>query len=246
MRTPRPRHAHGHQPRPIGTLIGNGWLREAPNAPRRDWDVRGRSALRKCMFLPVPEYIRQMPMFQKALAEDAAAKPLPPPRGARDTAPSVYQPEAPRPHDPRRDVRMMPVVPPSHRAGSELPPSHQPQFQPAFDRPSHLPPPSHVPPHARGPHGPPAHGHAQAQRPITTPPRGRRPLSNSHRVATRPAWYEDPLALGSLLIVCAPIGLSVLWSSKRYSNDARWALTVMTGLMMFITAAIVITLLAVK
>ncbi len=44
------------------------------------------------------------------------------------------------------------------------------------------------------------------------------------------AWWEDPVALGTLLIVVPPIGLACVWRSKHYSNDARWALTVMSSL----------------
>lgn len=54
------------------------------------------------------------------------------------------------------------------------------------------------------------------------------------------AWWEDPVALGSLLILVPPIGLAAVWSSKRYSNDARWALTVMTALTMCLMCAIVL------
>jgi len=56
------------------------------------------------------------------------------------------------------------------------------------------------------------------------------------------AWYEDPIALGTLLIMLPPIGLAALWSSKRYSSDARWALTVMTGLTLCLGAAVVVAL----
>ena len=58
------------------------------------------------------------------------------------------------------------------------------------------------------------------------------------------AWYEDPVALGSLLIMFPPIGLAALWTSKRYSNDARWALTVMTALTMCLMSALLIAVLA--
>ncbi len=48
--------------RGIGTLIGNGWLRESPQpqpGAMPKWEVRGgKSALRKCMFMPVPEELR--------------------------------------------------------------------------------------------------------------------------------------------------------------------------------------------
>jgi hypothetical protein len=60
------------------------------------------------------------------------------------------------------------------------------------------------------------------------------------------AWWEDPLALGSLLILVPPIGLAAVWSSKRYSSDARWALTVMTALTMCLMSAIVIAVLALR
>ena len=55
-----------------------------------------------------------------------------------------------------------------------------------------------------------------------------------------PVWWEDPIALGSLLILLPPVGLAAVWMSKRYSNDARWALTVMTALTMSLMTAIVI------
>ena len=60
------------------------------------------------------------------------------------------------------------------------------------------------------------------------------------------AWYEDPVALGTLLIVVPPIGLAALWSSRRYSNDARWALTVMTALVLCLGAAVTITVVALR
>ena len=48
------------------------------------------------------------------------------------------------------------------------------------------------------------------------------------------------------LIVVPPIGLAALWSSRRYSTDARWALTVMTGLTLCLGAAIAITIFALR
>lgn len=38
-------------------------------------------------------------------------------------------------------------------------------------------------------------------------------------------WLDSPLVVGLLLLVLPPSGLAVLWSSKRYSRDARAALT---------------------
>lgn len=62
----------------------------------------------------------------------------------------------------------------------------------------------------------------------------------ARRVKTPAAWWEDPVALGSLLILVPPIGLAAVWSSRRYSSDARWALTVMTALTMCLMCAIVL------
>jgi len=60
------------------------------------------------------------------------------------------------------------------------------------------------------------------------------------------AWYEDPIALGTLLIMFPPIGLAALWSSKRYSSDARWALTIMTALVLCLGAAVTIAVIALR
>jgi hypothetical protein len=62
----------------------------------------------------------------------------------------------------------------------------------------------------------------------------------------RTSWYEDPIALGTLLLLFPPIGLAAVWSSKRYSNDARWALTVMTGLTLCLGAAMAVAILALR
>ena len=64
--------------------------------------------------------------------------------------------------------------------------------------------------------------------------------------AAAQAWYEDPIALGTLLIMFPPIGLAALWSSKRYSSDARWALTVMTALVLCLGAAVTIAIVALR
>jgi hypothetical protein len=63
---------------------------------------------------------------------------------------------------------------------------------------------------------------------------------------TAPAWFEDPVALGTLLLFLPPVGLAALWSSKRYSSDARWALTVMTALTLCLGAAITIAVLTLR
>ncbi len=60
------------------------------------------------------------------------------------------------------------------------------------------------------------------------------------------AWWEDPVAIGSLLILLPPVGLAAVWRSRAYSSDARWALTVMTALTMCLVSAVVIAVLALR
>jgi hypothetical protein len=60
------------------------------------------------------------------------------------------------------------------------------------------------------------------------------------------AWWEDPVAVGALLILLPPVGLAAVWRSRHYSNDARWALTVMTALTMCLVSAVVIAVLALR
>ena len=64
--------------------------------------------------------------------------------------------------------------------------------------------------------------------------------------STSRAWWEDPIALGTLLIVVPPIGLACVWRSKHYSNDARWALTVMSALLTCFAGAVMLALLFVR
>src|SRR4051812_6862930 len=58
MRTPRP---NSTTRRGFGTLIGNGWLHESPkNVWPKGWDIHGRSALRKCIFMPIPDGVKHL------------------------------------------------------------------------------------------------------------------------------------------------------------------------------------------
>lgn len=66
------------------------------------------------------------------------------------------------------------------------------------------------------------------------------------KVPAARAWYDDPVALGTALIFFPPIGLAALWSSKRYSSDARWALTLMTALTLCLGAVVTIVVLALR
>ena len=162
-------------------MIGNGWLHESPkNIVPRAWEARGKSALRKCMFMPSP-YAGLLP------PPPASASPLPAPI----RRPRVEEIAPVRKIDPQRQARVMPA---------------------------YIPP---IPQHA--------------------PPR-----NDAARAAAATAWYEDPIALGSLLILLPPIGLAALWSSKRYTNDARWALTIMTGLTMSLAAAVFVAALVLR
>lgn len=146
-----------------------------PAAPRL-WDAKSKSALRKCMFMQIPDELR-------ALAPPPSA-PLPAP------APRAQKPIADmRPRDPRKDVRAFPAY--------------------------HTPVPRQLSP---------------------------RHITNGDGRSRHMKWWEDPVALGSMLILLPPIGLAAVWASKRYSNDARWALTVMTALMMCLASVLTIVL----
>lgn len=160
--------------------MGDGWLREAPRASAvpRAWDVRSRSALRKCMFLPVPPEL---------LAKVAEAE-------ARQARPSEHR--APKPESPPASVAPAPVRRDPSRFARELP---------AVD-------PRAIRASAREP-APPAF-----------------------------SWWEDPVAVGSILLFAPPIGLALLWTSRRYSTDARWALTVMTALTMCLTTSVLVAI----
>jgi hypothetical protein len=184
-------------PRAIGTLIGNGWLRESPRDAGLKWEMRGgKSALRKCVFMPVPEQLRGL--FPQVSASALPPVPVYRPIPAEDVVPHR--------RDPRKDVRELAAFAPA------------PYVDPrAVAQRAHA---EHV---------------QNAQRAAMAAASGR---------TARGAWWEDPVALGSLLIVLPPIGLAAVWSSKRYSNDARWALTIMTGLTMCLVTAIVIAVFA--
>lgn len=182
----------------IGTLIGNGWLRESPRHPWPQGNARGKSALRKCMFMPVPEELRGLiPQVSPAALHPAA--PL-----HKRVEPEIV----PHRRDPRKDAREFPAYVPG-----------------AID-----------------PRAVAQQAHAMNVQ----------NLHNAQKAAAlqaaKPAasWWDDPVALGTLLIVVPPIGLAAVWSSKRYSSDARWALTIMTALTMCLMSAIVIAALAMR
>ena len=196
-----PRNLRSSSSRGIGTLIGNGWLRESPrerDAPAGwGWNARSKSALRKCMFMPVPEEIRRLvPQISQAAL---------PPQPARVARP---EPEiVPHRRDPRKDAREFPAYPPQGQRGAVDPRLAAQQ----------------------------AHAiHVQNAQKLAQ----QEALAAARGAAQQ--WWEDPVALGSLLILVPPVGLAAVWSSKRYSNDARWALTVMTALMMCLVSAIFI------
>ena len=201
-----PRNQRSSSSRGIGTLIGNGWLRESPrerDAPAGwGWNSRSKSALRKCMFMPVPEEIRRLaPQISQAAL---------PPMPARASSP---EPEiVPHRRDPRKDVREFPAYAPQAQRGAD---------------------PRMAAQQVHAMHVQNAQKLAQQQA-----------LAAAGKGA--PQWWEDPVALGSLLILVPPVGLAAVWSSKRYSNDARWALTVMTALMMCLVSAIFIAALAMR
>jgi hypothetical protein len=173
-------------------LIGNGFLREPPRPVAYNaWDAKSKSALRKCMFMPVPEQLRGM--FPQVSPAALAPRSAPPVIAAADVAPHR--------RDPQKDARAFPAFPAVADPRAAAAEAHALRVR-------------------------------EAQR-----------AAVAAAVSPPGAWWEDPLALGSLLILVPPIGLAAVWSSKRYSSDARWALTVMTALTMCLMSAIVIAVL---
>lgn len=189
--TPRQMRANRDVGARFGTLIGNGWLRESPrNGWPSRWDVRSKSALRKCMYLPVPDALMHL---MPRVSPSALPAPRPAPRPIASIAAADV---ATHRNNPRMNVREMPAYVTDRRN---------------TPRPARKADPSH-----------------------------------GHKVARRASWWEDPVALGSLLILVPPIGLAALWSSKRYSTDARWALTIMTALTMCLVSAVAVTVLVMR
>jgi len=174
--------------------------------PNNKWDVRSRSALRKCMFLPVPQGLAHL--FPPPSPQVSGAA-LPPHRPATPAGERVgaAEEEAYRRHDPRRNAREFPAYVAHDPRGSI-----DPRVAARVARDEQV-------------------RHAQK-------------LAVAGAEKTPRAWWEDPVALGSLLILLPPVGLAAVWSSKRYSSDARWALTVMTALTMCLMTAIVIAVVA--
>ena len=183
-------------------MIGNGWLRESPRhaLPQGKWEARSKSALRKCMFMPVPEELRGL-----VPQVSPAALPLHPAAPLRATAEPAIVPHR---RDPRKDAREFPAYVP----GAVDPRAAMQQAQAL---------------HARN--------LEDAQK-----------VAALHAAEPAASWWDDPVALGTLLILAPPIGLAAVWSSKRYSNDARWALTIMTALTMCLVSAIAIAALAMR
>lgn len=199
MRTPRPSTPNRRSG--VSTLIGYGWLKEAPkNLWPRAWDIKSRSALRKCVFMPIPPdaraFLESLPPQQPIIATPAVNNP------------PVHRPATPpaRRKDPAKDARVFQAVSPEEVAKRRL-------YADAQARLMHRPPAMH----------------------------GRADDSLLPALPIQ-AWYEDPVALGTLLILVPPVGLAALWASRRYSNDARWALTVMTGLVLCLATSIVIAI----
>lgn len=172
------------------TNVGNGFLRENSNNLFASWDVRvsSKSALKRCMYLPLPAGFQQF--LDEASDRIGPSAPLPAP--------------APRPAP-------QPVV---HRRN----PAHDARIFAAPDFRST--PPGAVPQHAWA-------------RPVRR--------EGAAAIPAR-AWWEDPVVVGSLLLLAPPVGLAALWSSRRYGSEARTALTIMTGLMMCLLTAVAIAL----
>lgn len=140
-----------------------------------------------------------------------------------------------------REARVFPAYDPA------LYPRHRAATSPA----SHVPPPHHVTPRPEGP------WRTTPRTPIVLSAEHKARLRQTHRtlrapsavhapvaargasVPTRAGW-DHPLLVGALLFVAPPIGVSLLWTSRRYGEQARLALTIMSGVTMFLVAAVAI------
>lgn len=196
----------------VKTLIGNGWLRESPkNLWPRGWDIKSRSALRKCVFLPIPpeaaEFIRNLPPPKPSSPADLRGLVIPIQSAARVATP------APRSVDPNKKARAFEAISPDQVA------AQQRQRMLADARRA-----------------------AMGKKPLAP----LAPANDTQHAQTPRAWHEDPIVIGTLLFLMPPAGLAAIWTSKRYSNDARWALTVMTGLMMCLFSAVIIAAIALQ
>lgn len=178
-----------------------------------------------------------MPVPPSALANAPpwlAVPPLPAPKAPPRPVTQTVSQELPRRRNPMRDARVFPAYDPAlyprHRAART---PFTPPTAPRVDGPLRTTP----------------------RTPLALPPEHKARLRQTHRtmrslpyaqgsahVASKPslAGWDHPALVGLLLLVAPPVGVSVLWTSRRYGNEARLALTIMSGVTMFLAAAVVI------
>jgi hypothetical protein len=169
--------------------------------PGAFWNLKSKSALRKCMFMAVPqELLRDLP--------PNAFGAVPRPSAVAPVAPTPARPAAeggPKRRDAGRDVRAMPAIDPDamrRRVRDEVDAARNAELA--------------------------------------------RVTRVNGGAAHAGVGLDAPVWLGLLLLALPPIGLAVLWSSRRYGGDARWALTIVTALGMCLAAAVAITALALR
>lgn len=217
---------------PSSTLVGDDWLRESP-VNGSAWRVpRSKSDLRKCIYMPVPPSV---------LAHTSwLASPLLPPSPKPAPRPDVQEP--PRRRNVLRDARMFPAYDPvvyARRRTLVTPP-----VAPRVDGPLRTTP--------RTPLALPAEHKARLRQthrtmrslpyasPSAAPSHAASPFAASPVALARRVGWDHPALVGLLLLVAPPVGVSVLWTSRRYGNEARIALTIMSGVTMFLAAAVAI------
>ncbi|MFO0670526.1 MAG: hypothetical protein U0235_13005 [Polyangiaceae bacterium] len=90
------------------TMRGSGWLREAPgNVFPAEWmKLRGRTALRQCIFLPPPGPLPSAPEHVAPAPVRARVEPPPAPASPRVVSPERRSPRRP---DPLRRVGLWPA-----------------------------------------------------------------------------------------------------------------------------------------
>lgn len=110
-------------------MRGNGWLREAPaNLVPAEWlKIRGRSALRKCIFLPAPQvspFAGYEHTFEPRAADRPATERMP-----RREAPRHITPFPRRRSEPFRHAMMFPAMPALPGARAQLVPKAVPNVR---------------------------------------------------------------------------------------------------------------------
>lgn len=213
--------------RDVRTLNGYGWLSESSrnvagwNAPR------SKSDLRKCVFMPMPPSAVQQAMSVEPLPP-IAAKPVMP-RPTPKAHSSSVEP-SPRRRNPARDVRIFPIYDAVAVARQYQERKAAEQAHLAAQTPLQTQTLAYTRPSAPSLQGMPVEG---APFSYAAPP-----MSLPAVTADRKVWWEAPAFVGAMLLLVPPVGVAILWTSRRYGTEARIALTIMTAVTMCLVSVV--------